>query len=205
MPLDLTDNKIVTFTDCVEVSLLSLLRMFFVDLSNPDQLDLILARKHVTDPNLNTFLEEHCSRIMSDAFYRETEEGRRIRTDWTVFLSRREGFRYNKGKFEFTACDHNMVHFFRTFCKDVPLPEVADSIEKVEKSVISIFEYFSRPEYQFEVKFQHEKYGSEDSLYVETLVKIYVNKMFLFTWRTWESFKYDERQRGHTQIYKGDI
>jgi len=200
MPLSITEDKVITFTDCVEITLFSLLRMFFVDLNNPKQLDLAYAKDCSPDPDVLAFLTKH-SNILSNEEFRETDEGIQIRTDWTAYLSCREGFVYNKeSKFDTQANQRNIIYFFKTFFKKIPIPTL-ESPGDFEIALDAIFEYFSRPEYKLESNVSMGKYGDEENCLTETLIEIFVNGIFLFTWKIWESFTGGIRQGGHTQIY----
>lgn len=116
------------YTDCVEISFLSMLHAFLHSSTEVGALDERLVRDKLAGaPELQAWLREHP--CLPNVEMLKSEEGVTQRTSWAEFLTGRDGLRYNGDGFELTACEENTAALFRDVA-GLP-PAAAESAQAV--------------------------------------------------------------------------
>ena len=98
-----------TFTDCVEISFLSMLHAFLHSTSLPGQLDgSLVTDKLAAAPALRQWLEEHPA-VLPNWEMRRAPAGVATRTEWASFLACRSELVYIKSECELSSSEENVA------------------------------------------------------------------------------------------------
>lgn len=202
IPAHLTHSQnAISYTDCVEISLLRFIQAMIIDLNQPETVDL----KHLQRLNPAPWIFEFFLRnphISSTQWLTETEEGQKLRNDWAILLTRlpsKNIVYVREGQFELEA---NIGNFFEVL--NLAFPDFRTSITPDPKSFENVSKYFSRPGFDLNVTLKHHGDSNVDSdlLYRETTFDVHVNLIPVYEIKSYEYINPENKktQTGHTEM-----
>ena len=198
-------ESIISYTDCVEVSLLRFLQLVFIDEKHPEQIDIAKMASLRPIAEVVTFFTTY-PKIESAEFYDKTALGQEIRTQWSILLARK-GLIYNKPRdFEVRATIKNLFDAFQVIFPARIMSEVirleADS-SYFQDLWTRVCDYFTHSEFDLKCTInQHENLDLGEGLVNRiTLMDITVNATPVYRWSLVEFLQDGTRISGHSELY----
>lgn len=232
--IDQETNTKIGYTDCHEVSILRLLHIIFCDVDDNNEyyLNVDKMKKYATEELCNFFTENNYIKLyLEEDYYSTTEALNNLRSDWCVFLNKREKFCYgNSNKYELHATDYNIEQFFRTFFPTIKLPEQKlfrnydkEYFEYYKLIFFNIFNAFNIDSKQLKCDVTHvskiinhtilpysmilqQSYIEDEVCLIETEIKIYIDDDYVYRWDLYTFTNYSEgyilnRLTGHSELH----
>ena len=200
------EDKIISYTDCFEISLLRFLHGVFVS-NNSGKLvfDSERMKTFMLDtPECNQlidFFSLHSKIEPGEEYYQDKKsDGYQLRTDWCVFLNKKSFFRYKKdNKYELCACLNNLYAFFKVFLPKIYLDQPLDKI-KVRKLASKL----SSSDKNIKMNITSKITKATSSYYYSNNIKICINNIW-YNWNLYQYFENDngtwgERITGHSEL-----
>jgi hypothetical protein len=212
------DNKIISYTDCFEISLLRFLQCAFVsnetiDLNDKTETNslnkLVVNLDRMKSFTLGTpecthlidFFTKNQKIELDEEYYQNDEsDGYKLRTDWCIFLNKRPFFKYKKDdKYELCASLHNLFTFFNVFLPKLNLEQPTDKMK-----LIRLATKLSTDDLDISISLKSKITCENTEYYYTNDMNICINNIN-YNWHLYQYFENDngifgDRITGHSEL-----
>ena len=193
------EYKVISYTDCMEISLLRFLHMIF---GNKGKMEL---KQHSHLQCHNELVSYLFDKVFSyDVNYYETKIGFQERANWCNFLNERDIFKYKKNNlYEVCASLENLFSFFSYFFN------ISFENKSYQDNLNNLANLLSTEDKKLRFELYNFGNKSTNSFYMNSYIKIFVNDDNLYDWEIYQYFYVEnncitERETGHSD-YRNSI